>query len=488
MITWMQTHKKWLIITIWIATIAFVGAGFVGWGAYSYGKKQDEVAKVKDTSISVKDIQDIYSRLFNQLNQAMGGKLDEATAKQFGLEKAAFQQALNRAMLIQFAKDNGVYITDDELAQNLISIPAFQKNGQFDEKLYKIFLRNSHLKARDFEANLKKDMMIEKILQAISLPSTKTTQKSLASYMLMEDKISIKTINAPIINVTEDEIKNYWQKHKDNYKSTLSYNIGYYYVILQGDVDDVEISNYYDEHKQNYTDKNGVILALDKVKEQVKKDLLAKKLKRDAIITMKKLKNDELKFNMAENVTLNNQFISNTNMNKLIQNKFLKPTLTQKGWLIAKLFKINEPTTLSYDKAKNLAKEDLIKEKRVQILTKLAKENLNSFKGNNIGFIGRDDMMKLKNMNINEANTFIQNLFISTKPKGFVLLPNQKDANKVVLFDITEQKLLDDKKYEKYKSMIVSYTNKIKEDKLNTNLIKELERIYQAQIKIYMKI
>jgi len=41
MITWMQTHKKWLIITIWIATIAFVGAGFVGWGAYSYGKKED---------------------------------------------------------------------------------------------------------------------------------------------------------------------------------------------------------------------------------------------------------------------------------------------------------------------------------------------------------------------------------------------------------------------------------------------------------------
>ncbi len=32
MITWMQRHKKWLVITIWISTIAFVGAGFVGWG------------------------------------------------------------------------------------------------------------------------------------------------------------------------------------------------------------------------------------------------------------------------------------------------------------------------------------------------------------------------------------------------------------------------------------------------------------------------
>ena len=33
MITWMQRHKRWLVITIWISTIAFVGAGFVGWGS-----------------------------------------------------------------------------------------------------------------------------------------------------------------------------------------------------------------------------------------------------------------------------------------------------------------------------------------------------------------------------------------------------------------------------------------------------------------------
>ena len=39
MITWMQRHKKWLVITIWISTIAFVGAGFVGWGSYEYGKQ-----------------------------------------------------------------------------------------------------------------------------------------------------------------------------------------------------------------------------------------------------------------------------------------------------------------------------------------------------------------------------------------------------------------------------------------------------------------
>ena len=29
MIAWMQKHNKYLVVTIWIATIAFIGAGFV---------------------------------------------------------------------------------------------------------------------------------------------------------------------------------------------------------------------------------------------------------------------------------------------------------------------------------------------------------------------------------------------------------------------------------------------------------------------------
>ena len=33
MITWMQRHKKWLVITIWISTSACVGAGCGGWGS-----------------------------------------------------------------------------------------------------------------------------------------------------------------------------------------------------------------------------------------------------------------------------------------------------------------------------------------------------------------------------------------------------------------------------------------------------------------------
>ncbi|NPA87759.1 MAG: hypothetical protein GXO01_03545, partial [Epsilonproteobacteria bacterium] len=76
MIEWMQTHRKWLVITIWIATIAFIGAGFVGWGQFQFGKSQSAVAKVGDTEVTIQDWQEAYQNLFQIENQKLGGRLD----------------------------------------------------------------------------------------------------------------------------------------------------------------------------------------------------------------------------------------------------------------------------------------------------------------------------------------------------------------------------------------------------------------------------
>ena len=488
MITWMQTHKKWLIITIWIATIAFVGAGFVGWGAYSYGKKENSVAKVKDTVVTLKDVQDIYSNMFAQLNQAMGGRLDEATAKKLGLVQSAFKKAITRAILIQFAKDNGIYITKEELAKAIMQDPHFIKNNKFDEKLYKSFLAQNNLKPYEYENRLKEDLYVEKILTALSTPAHKITIDTIADLILMKDKVKVKIINAPKIHINEKELKAFWEKHKNDYKSPVTYNIGYYYLDINNKkVTENELKNFYEENKLNYTDKNGKILAFEKVKDKVKFDLLAKKSKKDAIITMKKLKKGELQFKIAKNVTILNQYIDVNNMQKLIDKKFLKPTLTKKGYLIAKLIKVNKPHTLTFEEAKNFVKNDLIIKKRKDRLIKLAKNSLNKITNKDLGFIARDDTLKLSkflNISLEEANILLNAIFSSTKNKNYVLLNDKK----IAVFEILEQKLFDKNKFKKYKNNIIISANQIKENTLQNNLISVLMKLYESEIKIYMKL
>jgi peptidyl-prolyl cis-trans isomerase D len=475
MITWMQTHKKWLIITIWIATIAFIGAGFVGWGAYSYGKKQDTVAKVKDTEISVNDVQIIYNQIFNYYNQMMGGRLDEATAKKLHLDKAAFKEALKDAILIQFAKDNGIYITNEEVKQYLSSIPYYKKESKI--KLTKDELRR-----------IKRELMINRILNTLNLPAKKITINTLSSALLMEDKIKATLIKAPDVKVNQSEIKKFWENNKDKYKSQTNYDIGYFYVPLDAKITEAELKNYYDEHKQNYVDNNGKILSFEKAKDKVKIDLEASKTKRDAIIAMKKLKKGEIKFKIVKETPLLNQYLTISLMQKLIEKKFLKPVLTKKGWLIAKLIKIHNPKILPYEKAKEFAKADLIKKKKINKLIQIAKNKLNNFKGKELGFIGMDDINKITNkfnISINDANIFINSLFKSKSPNNYALL---YDINSAILYKIEEQKLLDLKKFKKYKNNIKISTNQLKEKIFKKNLIQKLLKLYEADIKIYMKI
>ena len=67
----MQRHKKWLVITIWISTIAFVGAGFVGWGSYEYGKQGGVVAVVGDREVSVEEYQQEYWTFMNNIQECL---------------------------------------------------------------------------------------------------------------------------------------------------------------------------------------------------------------------------------------------------------------------------------------------------------------------------------------------------------------------------------------------------------------------------------
>ena len=81
MITWMQRHKKYLVVTIWISTIAFVGAGFVGWGAYDFNTdRASAVAKVGDRKITVQEFQMAYSNHYSYYNNIFQGQLTQEKA------------------------------------------------------------------------------------------------------------------------------------------------------------------------------------------------------------------------------------------------------------------------------------------------------------------------------------------------------------------------------------------------------------------------
>ena len=478
MIEWMQTHKKWLVITIWIATIAFIGAGFVGWGQFQFSHKENVVAKVKNTSVTLKDWQEAYNQIFNLYNKQFGGNLDEATAKKLGLKKIALQQAIQDAILRQYAKDLGLYVTNKELADKILEVFKTKKN-------YQDYLQNMGLKASEFEKNLRKKILIEKLLAFLHLKPTNTEIISIGSALYNADDLEIKTIKKSDISIslTEKEIRDYWEKHKNEFLSNEKYKIALIKIPLKTNVSKEELKKFYYKNKFSYKNEKGEIIPFEKVKNQVEEDYAKEKLFKKAVLAYKRLKSNKEGYEIIT-ISKSNDIIPINKLEMLKKEGIIKPFVYNNNYVIAKLLEEIKPQPLSFNQAKPFVIEQLLKLKTNQKLIELSKKEYKNFKGKNIGFITKYDPLKIKDLNASEAVEFLQAVFTSQKPNYFVLLP-ENNPEISVLYRIKKQKLLDKTEFEKNKNNVIRLTESLVNMELLNDLINTLSQTYK--INVYVK-
>ncbi len=485
MITWMQRHKKWLIITIWISTIAFVGAGFVGWGQYSYGNKAGAVAKVGDVEISKGELQKTYSRLYAQYNQMFQGNFDEEKAKQFGLDKQALQQLVQQALLINLAHSYDLIITDKEMIKVLKEQKAFYKNGEFDKETYKLVLSQNRLTIKEYESQLRKELLIQKTFKLLPVKTSKNEENILNTIFNIADKINYKvlTLDDIKVSVTDKELKKFWETQKNNFMSDVIYEVNFIKVTsVPKEYSDADIAAHYKENKTHFKADDGKILTLETAKEKVVNELNAKAAKDKALrtyIAFKKNKlSDDIKQNKAQISKSNNPFNAQTleTISKLALTKpYTKPININGIYYIFELTKIIPSKPKSFQEAKSKVLPLYITQMKKEKLMKMANESVNTFIGKTSDFLNITSVDKLTPLNKEEAADFLQKLFVSDKKRSFIGLNN----GKIVLYNILEQKLLTNKN-----NNVSDTVAKLKSTMFNEGLIKTLQNKYQTEIYI----
>ena len=440
MITWMQRHKKWLITTIWISTIAFVGAGFVGWGSYDFGKKGGDVAKVGDTIVKVKDLQNQYNNLYSQYKQMFGEKFNNEMAKNLNLEEAALSNAISNAMLVNYANELGLAVTDNEVATELVKIKSFLKDGKFNKEIYIQVLAQNGKTPIEFEDSIKQDLLIQKVKTLLNKFTTTSSQelKDIQSILFSQDKLSINIIDADKLDLSikEADLKTYWEKNKSNYLSEVSYIIETTNIKVENDT---------------------------------------KKSKTQALKKYLKLKKGELQFDNKKTITESNLPFSQENLTKFKEaeiGKAIKPMLENKEYIIAKILQKVDPKPLSFVDAKELVTVDYKNNQKTILLDQTAQNSLNNFKGKDIGYVSRESINNVTGLSDQEAMDFLNQLFLTTSEKGIIKL-----KNKSVVYKINASKLA---KYDTKKDSVVKSTmSNIKYQAAMNNFITNIKTKYE---------
>jgi peptidyl-prolyl cis-trans isomerase D len=483
MITWMQRHKKYLIITIWISTIAFVGAGFVGWGQYSYGDKAGAVAKVGNIEISMGELQKSYSALYNQYNKVFQGDFDEERAKSFGLKAQALKQLTNQALILNLAASYDLQITDAELLAEIKAQDYFFKDGLFNKDIYKEILSRNNLSIKDYEKDVKKELLIKKTLQLLPIKTNDNEAEIFNTIMKIADKINYEVLNNDQISVdtSDDALKPFWETRQQDFMGEVSYDISFIkQEKLSNSFDAAKINEYYNENKTHFKDKDGKVLPLADAQESILEELNAKATKDLALRTYIAYKKDKLTPELTSSTATvsasNNPFDTET-LQKIAElsptSPFLKPVLFNDEYYIFKLEKINPAKVKTFEEAKKDVLPLYVEETKREQLLKLAKDSVSTFNGKTTDFITSLSTENLDGLNKEQTNEFLIQLFSQQQKRGSITL---KDG-KVVLYNILEQKLL--KKAENNQGDLIV---KLKSTMFNDGLIKNLQNKYKTEI------
>jgi len=487
MITWMQKHRKYLVVTIWISTIAFVGAGFVGWGTYQYGSKSNSVARVGDVAVTMSEYQSLYSNLYEQYNQAMGGRLDEATAKQLGLKKQALQSLIYQALVKNFAAEHGIVVSDEEVQQAIVSIPAFQKNGLFDKQTYLATLRNIRMKPKTFEANIKNELLVKKTLALLDPGVAPLETEAFGSAIFVADRIRYKVFNADDIDVSVDDeaLRAFWEKNRSEYMTPKRYTLSILWIEPSSkSPDEAAIEEYYRANRTDFTDSEGKILPLEEAKERVAELLRLKAAKKAAQLAYIDLKKGRK--SPEENLTLdaNDPRFSPETWQAIegaTAHTTLKPKIEGGRYAVIRVDEILFPKPKTFEEAYAEVKEDYVRQKRKEMLLKLAESHSENLQDGTLSdFLTRDSVDKLKPLTNDEAAAFLQELFTSKTGHGAILVDN-----KAVSYKIVEQKLLDKEKLKENQRFVEENTHKMKSALLQSSLIDRLQQRYPVEI--YLK-
>jgi peptidyl-prolyl cis-trans isomerase D len=246
--------------------LILVAVTFISWGGYSLirEKKQTYVAKVNGVVIDWKEYDSALQGVIKQYRDALGPSFSDKLIEELHLKNRVLDDLISKVLILQEGTRLGITVRDEELRAAIESIPAFQFNGQFDQRNYERFLRLNRMSAEEFEQMERESLLLSKVVSLIKLNSGKVSEEDiLETYLFENERINLNFLKVTPetfrgeVNVNEIEMSDYFQKHQEEFRIPASVQVQYL-IFRPSDfegkvqVSSDEIKRFYDQQKERF--------------------------------------------------------------------------------------------------------------------------------------------------------------------------------------------------------------------------------------------
>jgi len=266
-ITMMRKHTKSILIKV---MVGLIGVVFVFWGIYSFRERPgSKIAYVNGDLITGLEYDAVYRDMLDALQKQYREYWSDNLIKVFQLRQRALNSLIEKRLISQEAGRLGLGVTDEEVSDAILTYPAFQVNGEFDEGRYRSLLRHNRMEPSDFESGIKLELLEEKIRQLITCFFPTTDKEVLDYYTYSKEKINVGFVSLnpedfkEEVEVRQDEKKAYFEQNKERYRVPEKIKIAYLSMEPSDFEDKVtvteeEISDYYELNQERFKDPEQV--------------------------------------------------------------------------------------------------------------------------------------------------------------------------------------------------------------------------------------
>ncbi len=410
MLNLMRKHAgSWMIKFILGAVII----AFIPFGYGIYQDRQDaEVAEVNGKPIRFEAYNRQYNNLLDQVRNNFGGSVNEETIKGLRLKEQALNQLIDQKLMLAEAAKLNFSVSNAELTESIGQIEAFQTAGVFDPKRYEYVLSRVRLTQETFEDEQKAALLVDKLRNFVISSVKVSDAEALAWYQWNNAETDIRFVkfgskNYQGIVPTEEEVRSYFDAHKDTYKTEVELKTRYLLITPasfenQVNISEDDIQIYYDSNPDEFqtpktVEARHILLKVDPEADEETVDKTLKKA--EEILKQARSGKDfaELAKQYSEGPTAPNgghlgSFRREAMVKPFADQAFSmkagdisEPVRTRFGWHIIKVEKVNEAAVGSID----AAREDILRkltEERARTLAYNMAEQIydNSFEGEDL--------------------------------------------------------------------------------------------------------
>ena len=169
----MRRHKAWLKWSLGLVVVAFValvpGVGMSPMG--SDGLPPDVLARVGDYEITLQQFRQIYLRQLQAYRLQTGGDISEEVLRSLGVDRQILQQLIDEYAALAEADRLGLRVSDAEVRERVLTLPAFQVDGRFiGEEQYRMLLQRQRppISTAQFEEDIRRSILIERLQAAVT--------------------------------------------------------------------------------------------------------------------------------------------------------------------------------------------------------------------------------------------------------------------------------------------------------------------------------